>query len=1481
MKRKSATILALSSAVIIYGSCNFGLPYLLNKPFVKNTIEAKTFESSGYRIKIENPKFKPTYLPTINVQADNLYLLNDDNSKALSVEAPSLKIKLLPLLFKEVEISKLNAKSLDANLIFDKNSKFKLGQYILERKQNSEITVKQAKIDVENYSVKLFDENQNKTLTLNGKYFRLYDFQQDKHIKFATDSTLKTGNKSAIIKANIDMQLPLKNISEDKALMDMDIQNLDLSDFTEYAETLSKKKITKLSGVINAQTKTQIINGHKNISGELNIKDLGIMQKDLASSIYSKNPLKLRGDISVIRNGIKINNLKLLSKNIDVFMNGTVHKTKAKFPELDLKTTINHVSGADLLPLFPGEENLNPDFNFYKLKKYIIYGNATGNIDIKGEADYPNLYGNVLLTDVYLVEPIKDAPKNGVLKINFNQHNMRLNAHVHTNKDEYVDVNGNFKMFRNRYTDLYIKSTKNIELVKVKKVLMPLHEIFKFELGPVPMMNIYGGTGSADMHITGTKTEPHSWGKINFKNGTASFITINNMVVKKIDGSVNLDDTIVTFKTTSSYLNNIPVNIDGNCNLSGDLSVNVKSDGQNSKDLLHIINTSPILAELQDMLKPITYANGKTKVFLNIFGHVNRGEEPVFNKDLFAKGSVEFINNNLTFFPYKIPASHVSGIIHFDRDDGDFNIKANLLNSPISTNGVIKKEILTANATSDKFSAADGVKIAQLMYGTKIPSLPGLNTINTSFSGHYKGPMDLENIHYDKITVKGKIHSNFGSKAPILVNNSDFEVKNSNIKTSTIRGAIKKNPYNLQLDIANAFSDKRLVNGSFSMKDFDISALDDFSIPEFPILDDFDNFQGKITLSSKIRNNHVRLFTQLGDTSVIYKPKHLRIKILNGNALFDKDDLNLNKINAYAGVMPVFLNGKISNIIKNPDLNLYINAKPSQEFFDQFFNAKSVYPIKLKGDVMFSTTLKGTLDRLWAKTELKLDESSSLYYMGATIGDLTNPVRIYIDSITGPNSLKLNNFVYDKIITSQNNKRFANTQVTAKGSIDLLSNNNVRFHNFRVKTENPTDAKIFNIIFRKPFMKQGVFTSDLIINGDLYKPKILGQLDVTSIDMPIVDTTVKDISFDFKHDNVYIKTKSSVLDNFIYCNAIMQNRLTPPYTFNNISLYFTDLDLNRITDAIQNYEADLYKQQINLNNTGKPLNPAQFIVKHGEIVADKIKIKELNATDFKSTFSIDKNMIAKVDKYAFDLADGNVDGDITFNLLNNHMNLNAHINNSNAQTISEALFDMKGQFYGIVNGDLNLNCTGKDQDSCLKTLTGKGEFVINNGRMPKLGSLEYLLKASNLVTGGITGISINGIIDLITPLKTGEFKSITGHYIIEDGIVKDLEVFSKGKDLNLYLTGSYNIENYIADMEVYGSLSSSITSVFGKIKNLSLNTLLNTIPLLNKNELSEETTAKINKIPTEEHSNIARVFAVDIDGDINGINYVKSFKWVK
>lgn len=171
-------------------------------------------------------------------------------------------------------------------------------------------------------------------------------------------------------------------------------------------------------------------------------------------------------------------------------------------------------------------------------------------------------------------------------------------------------------------------------------------------------------------------------------------------------------------------------------------------------------------------------------------------------------------------------------------------------------------------------------------------------------------------------------------------------------------------------------------------------------------------------------------------------------------------------------------------------------------------------------------------------------------------------------------------------------------------------------------------------------------------------------------------------------------------------------------------------------------------------------------------------------------------------------------------------------------------------------------------------------FAYSCGNLPKLGSLEYLLKAGNLLKGGITSLSINGVIDIITPLKTGEFSDIYGNIRIKDGVARNIEIVTKGKDLSLYIGGTYNFSTSIADMEVLGILSKKISTMFGSIGNLSINTLFNVIPgvdLSGNNILLD----KINKIPGIELSNKNfRKFIAEIKGNINGDDYVTSFQWI-
>ena len=141
----------------------------------------------------------------------------------------------------------------------------------------------------------------------------------------------------------------------------------------------------------------------------------------------------------------------------------------------------------------------------------------------------------------------------------------------------------------------------------------------------------------------------------------------------------------------------------------------------------------------------------------------------------------------------------------------------------------------------------------------------------------------------------------------------------------------------------------------------------------------------------------------------------------------------------------------------------------------------------------------------------------------------------------------------------------------------------------------PSDAKIFNIIFRKPFMKQGVFTSDLVLNGTSLNPKILGRMDITSIDIPFFDSTIRDINLNFKPDKIYIKSKGTVLTNEIQLDAQMKNNLISPYTVDTVNVKLADLDINKITDTLRDLEAEATRKPTS-HKTNSQFDISQLVI---------------------------------------------------------------------------------------------------------------------------------------------------------------------------------------------------------------------------------------------------------------------------------------------
>lgn len=101
------------------------------------------------------------------------------------------------------------------------------------------------------------------------------------------------------------------------------------------------------------------------------------------------------------------------------------------------------------------------------------------------------------------------------------------------------------------------------------------------------------------------------------------------------------------------------------------------------------------------------------------------------------------------------------------------------------------------------------------------------------------------------------------------------------------------------------------------------------------------------------------------------------------------------------------------------------------------------------------------------------------------------------------------------------------------------------------------------------------------------------------------------------------------------------------------------------------------------------------------------------------------------------MAEGIISGNLKYNLKNNFMNLSLSANKVNANSLTTALFDLPNQIFGDLTGNVEISCDTTNEKTQYATFTGSGQFKVSNGKMPKLGSLEYLLKAGNLIKGGL------------------------------------------------------------------------------------------------------------------------------------------------
>ena len=179
------------------------------------------------------------------------------------------------------------------------------------------------------------------------------------------------------------------------------------------------------------------------------------------------------------------------------------------------------------------------------------------------------------------------------------------------------------------------------------------------------------GKGGINLHVIGTKENPHGWGQFRFKNAAVSFLDIHNMLLTNGSGTLDFDNQNTFFQTKSAALNGKPVSVKGTCSLIGELNFDVSAHGQDLGKLLKTVKTSPMLADIQKLIEPVEYASGPANLTINLTGKVKNPKDIVFNKNLFAKGKIELHSDRIKIKDIPAVISKTSGVVNYNNTDAD------------------------------------------------------------------------------------------------------------------------------------------------------------------------------------------------------------------------------------------------------------------------------------------------------------------------------------------------------------------------------------------------------------------------------------------------------------------------------------------------------------------------------------------------------------------------------------------------------------------------------------------------------------------------------------------------------------------------------------------------------------------------------------------------------------------------------------------
>lgn len=912
-----------------------------------------------------------------------------------------------------------------------------------------------------------------------------------------------------------------------------------------------------------------------------------------------------------------------------------------------------------------------------------------------------------------------------------------------------------------------------------------------------------------------------------------------------------------------------PIKIVKNYNLGANFDTDLKITQKDKNIYLKgFLNATELNYKLQGKnldksFMKLLFDGEKINIDSNLY--VNENEKFIFN-GFYKSGKKQLIDLNVT--SDKIALTSLKNVLIALLDIA--NIKNDIaqikINGILDSNFNIKSDF--KKIESDGYLKVENASIAHSLLPLTINSI--------------KSYLDFSN---NKITIK---------ETSALVNGSLFNVS-GNVDTDAnadIRLNAEKLPLNLLYD---AFAPKEvketlsITNGLLTLNAYlkgnlaNIEPKVDLSLLGLKIREKLTKMtiginEIAVDLTANIKGEYdgnamVRTFALTLD-----EPR-TNLILPSGEISFDTKDITIKPSTFYLDNSTATVSGVVKDYISK--LNAVIEAKGN-------FVAKDIMKylpkdiqayVNTKGTLPFVAQITSDAKNTKINAQMLADASNNLTVLD--IDALKNKYSLAnVDLETDLANLKINDIGLYGLNNSVNlNSNFkektttANKIVNITGKIGGLTSKVQTLQNIRILTPTAISASIPNM--KNSELKAKV---DLNVNGTALAPVIKGILNIPSVAIPDFMFTGKDIAVEFNKDVIIAKSPQIDLNGSkLSFNTSISTNFMPTTIINELSIASDDFDVDKVLEIL----AAMPQGEV------APSASIPVVIKKGHGVLKRVKSGTLVATNASGDFTLKDNLF-KLKNLKATAYNGVVAGYVDYNIPYETVKANIQGRNMDANGAVTALTGLKDQLQGKLDFDADISMMGMVYEQQMKTLKGTVNFSLGAGQMGSLGRLEHFIYASNLMSQKFAQSTLNSVVQTLAPKNTGKFEYLKGHLSFDNGWAKINPIHSGGPQMSLYISGSYNLLNNYANIEVLGRVAKEIVNVMGSVGDMSVSKLLSNFSsfgtsasnILNSyNAIKDEKTlAKVPALVPENPD--TKQFQVVIDGNVEKPSSVRTFKWL-